>query len=375
MRRPARRRRASGRSSARPRTRSCARAQPVRRRARSRSARSPSSRDQCVGERLGVAGRDEHPGLAVDDDLRDRAHARRDDGQRRRASPRAARCPNPSQREVCANTSARASQSRGSTRPGIEHRVGEPELAARAPSSAPRAVPSRGSRAAPRDARRARVRTHRSSVAWSFCSIRRPIASTSGARRDAGARQASARTAPRAARRARSGSSSQLRRRQAGADVERAHGLRDRDRSRRTPLHQRAVDVAKRPEQVAVVVVARRDERHAQRVRGERPVDVARGPCACARGRGRSLRTVRVTAAASRGETSRPHGTRVHGTPRSSSASWNRSASPPASSERKRASTPRSRSAGSSVEQVLLGAADPCTLVRCRTFTAPRMPA
>ena len=61
------------------------------RRARRRRAGIAEERVDGGGERGGVVGRHEQPGLAVDDDLGDRADVARDDGQRRRASPRAAR--------------------------------------------------------------------------------------------------------------------------------------------------------------------------------------------------------------------------------------------------------------------------------------------
>ena len=61
--------------------------------------------------------------------------------------------------------------------------------------------------------------------------------------------------------------------RQAGADVEVADGVGDRD-DRGGPAHEEPVDVPERAEQVAVVVVARGKERAAKRARGDRSVDV-----------------------------------------------------------------------------------------------------
>ena len=61
--------------------------------------------------------------------------------------------------------------------------------------------------------------------------------------------------------------------RQSGLDVEGADRVGDRDDPLHT-AHQAAVDVTERAEQIPVVVVAGRDERDAQEVRGERAVGV-----------------------------------------------------------------------------------------------------
>ena len=53
-----------------------------------------------------------------------------------------------------------------------------------------------------------------------------------------------------------------------------ADGVRDGDQPAGA-ARERAVDVAERPEQVAVVVVARRDERDARDARCDRAVDIA----------------------------------------------------------------------------------------------------
>jgi hypothetical protein len=65
----------------------------------------------------------------------------------------------------------------------------------------------------------------------------------------------------------------ELLRGQTGLDVEALHGVGDRDDPRGT-VHRRAVDVAKRSQQVPVVVVARRDEGTVRQARRERSVDV-----------------------------------------------------------------------------------------------------
>ena len=133
-------------------------AEPVRCRARARCGSSPSSRDQVAGERRGIAGVGEQPGLAVDDDLRHRAHARRDDGQRRRASPRAARSRIPPS-ATCARTRLLASsQSRGSTRPGRSTASSSPSSSHERLRLLLRAGPSRGSRASRPDASRVHAR-------------------------------------------------------------------------------------------------------------------------------------------------------------------------------------------------------------------------
>ena len=143
---------------------------------------------------------------------------------------------------------------------------------------------------------------------------------------------------------------------------------------RRTPLHERAVDVAKRAEQIAVVVVAGRDERQCA-ARARRSIRTRRhGPCACAGGRAVPSRTARDER---RGEPRRHVVAARHASPRasprSSSARWNRSASPPASSERKRASTPALAQRRQQREQMLLGAADPLHLGQVQHLHASRI--
>ena len=83
---------------------------------------------------------------------------------------------------------------------------------------------------------------------------------------------ASAPTAPSAARRARSGSS-RAPQPQTGANVERPNRIGDGDHLAHT-AHEEAVDVAEGTEQVAVVVVTRREKRDAQRVGGDGAVNV-----------------------------------------------------------------------------------------------------
>ena len=58
-----------------------------------------------------------------------------------------------------------------------------------------------------------------------------------------------------------------------GLHEEPPHGVRDRDQPPRS-AREGPVDVPERPEQVAIVVVARRDERHAEDARRDRAVDV-----------------------------------------------------------------------------------------------------
>ena len=182
--------------------------------------------------------------------------------------------PNPSQREVCANTSARSSQSRGSTPAGNQHSVGEPESLRVRASSALRAAPSRGSPAGPPDAQRA-TRAN-ASQQRRVVLLRDQAADRQHERRTCRrlrVARASARTGRRASRRGRSGSSGAF---LPAAPPRRGSGERPprSRRSRRTPCISAAVDVAKRAEQVPVVVVARRDERDAQHMRGERAVGV-----------------------------------------------------------------------------------------------------
>ena len=88
-----------------------------------------------------------------------------------------------------------------------------------------------------------------------------------------------------------------------------AHGVGDRDDSPHA-VHERAVDVAERSEEIAVVVVTRRDERNAEQRAQRATRRRRRGPCACAARSGRSRRTARATSRASRGDASSPHGTR-----------------------------------------------------------------
>ena len=137
--------------------------------------------------------------------------------------------------------------------------------------------------------------------------------------------------------------------------------------------HASRVDVAERPEQVAVVVVPRRDERRS--ARASRRTSRRRRAwtmCVCSR----SGRSARTRASRPGGEARRdvePAATRVHGTPRSSSAAWKRGASPPASSERTARRCP-ARAARAAARAVLLRAADALHLVMCRTFTGRGSP-
>ena len=109
-----------------------ARSQPSR---PSSLARSGSIEEVGEGgrERRHVAGLDEDARPAVDDDLGDGAHPRRDDREARRASPRAARSRTPPSAR-CGRTRRRARASRGSRagRGGALRRRGRSSATSRA---------------------------------------------------------------------------------------------------------------------------------------------------------------------------------------------------------------------------------------------------
>ena len=144
----------------------------------------------------------------------------------------------------------------------------------------------------------------------------------------------------------------ELRRVVTGALEEGADRVRDRDQAPGRP-REGAVDVAERPEQVAVVVVTGRDGRDPEQTRGRAAVDVGVdemrvdevGPLRADGADGRR--------APSAGSRRRRSGRERCGTPQPVELARRSAAKsvPGTSSPRKRASTPRSRNAGSSASR------------------------
>ena len=140
--------------------------------------------------------------------------------------------------------------------------------------------------------------------------------------------------------------------------------------SRRARRAKRAVDVAERAEQVAVVVVPRRDDRDAGRRDGERPVDVGVDEVRVqevgllgAHGADHVAREARGDVEAAADAPVR-HAERVEPLVEARARRV-----PGTSSPRKRASIPRSRSAGRSASRWPSEPLTPVSLWRWRTFT------
>ena len=156
-----------------------------------------------------------------------------------------------------------------------------------------------------------------------------------------------------------------------GALEEVADGVGDRDQPSRAS-REAAVDVAERPEQVAVIVVPRRDDRDACQPRRNRPVHVRVdevrvqevGPLG-AHG------ADHVASEARRGVEPAAHAPVRHAELVQPLVEDVRIL-PGTSSPRKRASIPRSRRAGSSASRWPSEPLTPVSLCRWRTFTSSR---